>query len=127
MADDDWTCGKGLAANAALPEAMGTFFDAMATVLELHTRALDLSQSSGRTEYEAYVQTVVKQRAIALSLATLSREMANCVDLPMAEHDMAVLSGHESTTAFQVLVKVEKALLAQLDATVDEHQRMLAG
>jgi hypothetical protein len=73
---DDWTCGKGLAANAGLPEAVGTVFDALAVVLDLHTRSLDLGEDSGRAEYDAYVRLIAQQRAIAFSLATLAREMA---------------------------------------------------
>lgn len=122
---DDWTCGKGLAENAALPEAMSTFFNALAAVLDLHTRSLDLSDSSGRAEYGAYHRTVVQQRVIASSLATLSREMAGYLDLPMAEHDLKVLSGSESTAAFQALVEAEKALLTRLSEAVEEHQQML--
>jgi len=123
---DDWTCGKGLAANAALPEAIGAFFDALAMVLDLHTRSLDLSESSGRAEYDAYEGLVARQRVIASSLAKLGREMAGHVDLPMAEHDMEVLSAPESMAAFRALVDAERALLERLTVTVEEHELMLA-
>lgn len=124
---DDWTCGKGLAANAALPEAIGTFFDTLATVLDLHTRSLNLGESSGRAEHVAYMRLVVQQRAIASLLATLGHEMAGYVDLPMAGHDLEVLSAPESTAAFQALVDAERALLDRLAATVEEHEQMLSG
>src|SRR5688572_23354469 len=40
VADEEWTCGKGLAASAELPERMGELIGRLADVLENHTRAL---------------------------------------------------------------------------------------
>jgi hypothetical protein len=123
---DDWTCGKGLAANAALPEAIGTLLGALATVLELHTRSLDLSEGSGRAEYVAYMSLVMQQRLIASALATLSDEMSGYADLPVAGHDLAVLGAPESAAAFHALVEAERMLLHRLSATVEEHTQILA-
>ena len=47
-ADDQWTCGKGLAAGADLPGKLAALLAARAEVLERHTRALDPSEPSGR-------------------------------------------------------------------------------
>src|SRR5687767_5691762 len=101
--DYEWTCGKGLAANAALPQTIAAFFDALALVLDLHTRSLDRGESNGRAEHDAYMSLVGQQRAIASSLAALGREMAGYVDLPMADHDLEVLGASESVAAFHAL------------------------
>jgi hypothetical protein len=99
----------------------------LAVVLDLHTRSLDLGEDSGRAEYDAYMRLITQQRAIAVSLATLAREMAGYADLPMAEHYMEVLGAAESTAAFLALVDAEKALLDRLSAAVEEHEQMLGG
>jgi hypothetical protein len=124
---DEWTCGKGLAAHADLPRAIGDMIEALAAMLDAHTRALDLTDEHGRNEYAAYASLVAQHRTIASSLRAMSEEMAGCHDLPMARHDMAVLESEEVTGTFASLVQVERALLRRLSATLEEHEQLLTG
>src|ERR671935_3226006 len=52
--DNQPTCGKGLAANAALPAKLAELVAARAEVLERHTQALDLTDPNARHELDAY-------------------------------------------------------------------------
>src|ERR671918_1616113 len=92
MADDQPTCGKGLAANAILPEKLAALMSAMATMLENHTRALDPNEANGRLERDAYQRLVRDQRTLASDLEALARAMQSYRDLPMPSHDMVPLT-----------------------------------
>ena len=96
MADDQPTCGKGLAANAILPERLGALMNAMATMLENHTRALDLNETNGRLEHDAYERLVSDQRTLASGLEALARALEGNRDLPMARHNLAPLNDQAS-------------------------------
>src|SRR5688500_3995388 len=86
-----WTCGKGLAASAALPAKLGELMGTMAEMRERHTKALDLGEAAGREEQTAYASLVKGYREVAVGLEGLAAEMAGYRDLPMASHDMAVM------------------------------------
>jgi hypothetical protein len=122
---EEWTCGKGLAAHAPLPLAIGDMLAALATMLDAHTRVLDLTDEHGRTEYAAYASLVAQQRMIARALRSMSKEMSGYQDMPMARHDMGILESEEFGETFKALVHAEKALLRVLTETVDEHEQML--
>jgi len=110
-------CGKGLAANAALPEILSRLMGVMAEVLDRHTRALDPSEPAGKAELEAYKSLVTAQRPIAESLARLAQEMAGYRDLPMAAHDPGVMQDPSGQAeAFARLVAVEAELAELLRA-----------
>ncbi len=87
MADDQPTCGKGLAANAILPERLAALMNAMATMLENHTRALDPSETNGRLERDAYERLAGDQRALASGLEAFARSPATNV-LPAGRGSM---------------------------------------
>ncbi len=122
---DDWTCGKGLAAHAHIPEMIGVFVESMATLFDRHTLALDPGQEAGRAEYEVYAGLVAQYRMIAASLARVSAEMADLESLPMAEHDMDVMMSDELDAAFRAVIAAERNLLSALQSTVEEHEAML--
>ena len=73
--DDEWTCGKGLAAGAALPEKLAELTGTMAEMLERHTKALDVSEAAGAQEQAAYESLVKGHREVADRLKALSEEM----------------------------------------------------
>jgi hypothetical protein len=123
---DEQSCGKGLAENAALPAALGAVTAAMAHVLELHMRALDLEDPNAAKEHEAYGKLVRDQRAAAAQLQTTARAMTGYRDLPMGQHDMAVMSDARSVAAFESFVQTKAELLALLQKTKEGDERMLA-
>jgi hypothetical protein len=124
--NDEPTCGKGLAANAALPAKLAELSAAMAEVLERHTRALDLTDPAAREEVDAYTVLVRAHRTISGELASLAQQMAGYRDLPMGRHDMAVMADPEGQAeAFQRLVAIERELLVLLNAKVKEAEALL--
>jgi hypothetical protein len=90
--EDTATCGKGIAANAALPATLSELMAALADVFARHTDALNRGEAAGRAEYEAYASLERGHREVAAALGTLADEMRGYRDLPMAEHDMAVMA-----------------------------------
>jgi hypothetical protein len=125
MADDQPTCGKGLAANAILPERLAALMNAMATMLENHTRALDPSEANGRLERDAYERLVRDQRALASGLEAVARAMESYRDLPMAKHDMSPLRDRTSRAVLSVFIAAERDLIALLQKQAAEYEGML--
>src|SRR5262245_54144012 len=115
--DDQPTCGKGLAANAALPAKLAEVLAALAEVLGRHTRALDRNDPDGLAELDAYTSLERTHRGVASELVRLSEAMAGYRDLPMAAHDMTVMADPKGQAeAFQRFVAVERELLELLRA-----------
>ncbi|MBI3965305.1 MAG: hypothetical protein HY329_06690 [Chloroflexi bacterium] len=124
--DDQPTCGKGLAANAVLPAKLAELIDARAEVLERHTRALDLADPNGRPELDAYTALARAHRGVAAELTKLAQHLADCRDLPMARHDMKVMTDPEGqAAAFQCYVAIERELLQLLQAKLEEEETLL--
>jgi hypothetical protein len=122
---DQATCGQGLAAHSSLPTKLGELTAAVADVLELHTKALDLADENARQEQRAYLKLVEQHRQTAARLFATGDEMAEYRDLPTASHDPTVLSSPEAVEAFASLVRVEQELLALLQQRVEEDRAML--
>jgi hypothetical protein len=66
MQDEQQTCGKGLAAHAALPEKIGGLIQSMAELLQNHTRSLDLDDANARLERDAYDRLIKDERSIGV-------------------------------------------------------------
>jgi hypothetical protein len=126
MADDQPTCGKGLAANAILPERLAALMNAMATMLENHTRALDPTETSGRLERDAYERLVRDQRALASGLEACARAMEGNRDLPMARHNMALLNDQASRAVLAAFIEAERDLITLLQKQAESYAVMLA-
>jgi hypothetical protein len=126
MADDQPTCGKGLAANAILPERLAALLSAMATMLENHLRALDPGEANGRLERDAYERLVSDQRALASGLEELARAMAGYRDLPMARHAMGPLTDQTSRGVLAAFIEAERELAALLQRQIRELEGMLS-
>lgn len=123
---DEWTCGKGLAAGAVLPQRLGAVAAAMAEMLRVHTEALDPEDDAAKLEHEAYRSVSQQLGQVASQLDALAREMVAYEDLPMAEHDMEAMNRpimHESFAAF---VERKQELLTLLQETAESDREMLA-
>jgi hypothetical protein len=82
--DEQRTCGKGLAERSVLPEKLGRLIAALAEVLEVHTKALDLADGYSKVEHAAYSRLVEEHRKIAAELAATAERMAGYWNLPMS-------------------------------------------
>jgi hypothetical protein len=123
---DERTCGKGLAEHSALPRLMGELTAATATVLEQHTRALDLDDSIARQERDAYAALVSEFRDVSRRLTAVAKRMAGYRDLPMGRHDMRTMMDRDNVAAFQRYVREEEELLGLLRSRLDVDHGMLA-
>jgi hypothetical protein len=126
MADGP-TCGQGLAAHSSLPAKLGELTAAVAGILEVHMRALDLGDERSRREHGVYRRLVERHRRTAAELAATGRDMAGQRDLPMGAHDLTVMSSTEAVAAFELVVEAERELLALLQERLRQDQEMLAG
>ena len=122
---DEPTCGKGLAEHSALPRLMGELTAATATVLEQHTRALDLDDPIARQERDAYAALVSEFRDVSRRLTAVAKRMAGYRDLPMGRHDMRTMMDRDNVAAFQRYVRVEEELLDRLRSRIDVDRGML--
>jgi hypothetical protein len=125
--DNQQTCGKGLAAHAPLPAALGELTAAVADVLEGHLPSLDLTDPNSRAEHEAYATLVREHRAAAEQLRATAERMAGYRDLPMGRHDVAALSTPEAAAPFARFVQLEEELVALLQARLARDREMLGG
>jgi hypothetical protein len=124
MQEEQPTCGKGLAAHAALPEKLGALLSAMAELLENHTRSLPLEDANALSEREAYDRLIKDQRVISTSLKALSDAMRSYRGLPIAPHDEGTLTDQRSLQVFDSFICAEEGVLALLQRSVDEHRAM---
>jgi hypothetical protein len=119
------TCGKGLAANSGLSAKLGDLTAAMAQILEVHMKALDLSDSNARAEHQAYQKLGQAHRAAAAQLRSLAAEMVGYRDLPMGKHDPRAMSGPEPALAFERFIQVEEELLDLLQNRLAQDRGLL--
>ena len=124
--DDQPTCGKGLAENAALPAKLGELVASMADVLEAHLPALDITDEPARVEREAYLDLAREHREAALQLRAIATQMTGYRDLPMGRHFEQAMAAPAVLDSFQRFVKLERELLALLQQRVEEDHGMLA-
>jgi hypothetical protein len=123
--DDTPTCGKGIAANAVLPERIAALLAAMAAIYENHIRALDAAEANGKLEIDAYARLMRDFRAAAKEISGLADAMRSYRDLPMAEHDMAVLMDAKSIEAMEALVSAQEHLATLVTQRASEFRSML--
>jgi hypothetical protein len=121
------TCGQGLAAHSPLPAKLGELTAAVAGILEVHMRALDLGDERSRREREVYLRLAEQHRRTAAELAATGGDMAGQRDLPMGAHDLTVMSSPEAVEAFWRFVLAERKLLALLLERLGQDEQMLAG
>jgi hypothetical protein len=119
------TCGKGLAERSVLPEKLGRLMAALATVLEVHTKALDPEDSHSRIEHAAYSRLVEEHRKIATELAATAKRMAGHWNLPMGKHDPQAMSSPAAFEAFETFVEIEGEVAALFQSALPRDQQML--
>jgi hypothetical protein len=124
--DDEPTCGKGIAANAALPATIAELVTALADTLDAHRPALDQNEPAGRAEDEAYATLVREQREIATRLASLASRMQGYRTLPMASHDMTVMADLARMAPYARFVAIQRQLADMLQQSVSQGEAMLA-
>ena len=120
------TCGQGLAQNAALPANIADLFGAVAEILEVHLTALDPAHKPSRPEFDAYVGLATAHREIESRLRALALQMEAYRDLPMAEHDMDVMTSPKTAETFHRLIAQEEAVAALLKSRHDRYRQMLS-
>jgi hypothetical protein len=124
--DEQQTCGKGLAQRSTLTASLGELVAATARVLEVHMKALDLTDENAKREYEAYRELASAHRRIAIELADTASRMAGYRTLLMGRHDMSVMTSAAPRHAFAGFVKQEEALMALLHEMHAQDTAMLA-
>jgi hypothetical protein len=125
-AQDEPTCGKGLAMNSWLPAKLSDVAAAMAELLERHITALDPKDENARKEYDAYSSLVTEYREIAVRLDETAKHMAGYRDLSAAHHDPKAMADPRNLQAFENLVARKQELLDLLQKTGEEDRNMLA-
>jgi hypothetical protein len=109
-----------------LPASLGELVAATARVLEVHMKALDLTDDSAKRELEVYRELATAHRRIAVELSSLAERMAGYRNLPMARHDMAAMMAPAPRHAFAGLVKQEERLVELLRTRLERDHAMLA-
>ena len=122
---DEPTCGQGLARHAALTASLGEMIASTARVLEVHMRALDLTDDASRREHDAYRELASAHRRIAIELADTAHRMEGYRTLPMGRHDMVQMMSPAPRHAFAGFVNHEQALVSLLEARLAEDRAML--
>ena len=123
---EEQTCGKGIAEHSVVPKSLGELVAATARVLEVHMKALDLTDENAKTELEAYRELAAVHRRIAAELSSLAERMASYRNLPMARHDMEAMMAPAPRHAFAGLVKQEERLVELLRSRLEQDHAMLA-
>ena len=119
------TCGKGLAENAVLPARLGNLLAAMAANLEVHMKALDLTDPNSRKEYEAYETLVIEIQGAAEQIKKTANRMTGYRDLPMGRHDEQAMNHPGVRETFERFVKQKQELLALLEQTGERDNKLL--
>ena len=123
--DQQPTCGQGLAQHAALPLRFADVLGAVAENLELHLTALDPNDRGSRPEFDAYVVLATQHRELESRLRALALQMEGYRDLPMAAHDMSVMTSPKMVQPIERLVAQEESLATLLRESVDQYRQML--
>jgi hypothetical protein len=119
------TCGRGLAKHSALSAKMAELTGAVAAILELHMKALDLTDASSTRELDAYRQLANQHRDAAAQLRTIATEMAGYRDLPMGRHDPKAMGAPAVVDGFETFVNLERELATLLEARLEQDREML--
>jgi hypothetical protein len=124
-ASDQQTCGKGLAENSVLPAKLGELISAMAGNLEMHMKALDLTDPNSRAEHDAYEKLLKELRASAAQLSVTANHMAGYRDLPMGRHDQKAMTHPRVLEAFERFVQHKQEFLGFLQQTSARDHQLL--
>jgi hypothetical protein len=109
-----------------MPAALGELLAATARVLEVHMKALDVSDPIAKRELDVYREIATTHRRIAIEMSALAELMARQRDLPMARHDMTAMMSAAPRHAFAGVVKQEERLVELLQTRLTRDRAMLA-
>lgn len=123
--DEQPTCGKGIAERSRLTALLGELVASAARVLEVHMKALDITDPNSKLELDAYRDIATAHRRIAADLANTADRMAGYRTLPMGRHDMAAMMSPAPRHAFSGFVEVEEDLVAFLQKSLEQDHAML--
>jgi hypothetical protein len=124
-ADEQWTCGKGLAEHAKIPTKMADFLKSLAANLREHVPTIDTSDAPGQAERDAYVHLSTEFEAVSEHLARTAKRMRACRDLPAAQHHDEALADARLLQVFERFVALEKELADLLATAVEEDGQLL--
>jgi hypothetical protein len=124
--DAPQTCGRGLAEHSALPAKLAELTEALAVILEIHMKALDLTDPVSNKELDAYRQVANEHRDVAAKLHSIASEMAGYRDLPMGRHDPNAMASPAAADAFDRFVKLEEELVALLHQRLEQDHEMVS-
>lgn len=125
MAQEEQTCGAGLVEHAPLPNVFAELMASVAEILEVHTRALDLTDEGARVEHSAYERLVEHHRSAADPLRATGQALTGCRELPLARHDPQAMASTDAVATFSRFVPVERRLLALLRERLPRDEQML--
>jgi hypothetical protein len=97
----------------------------MAENLEVHRRALDLTDQNSRAEHDAYGELVRELKQAAGQLETTANRMAGYRDLPMGSHDKQAMTHPRVRETFESFVKQKQELLSLLEQTAGRDSNLL--
>ena len=123
--DEQPTCGKGIAERSKLTSMLGELVASTARVLEVHMKALDLTDPNSKLELDAYRDIATAHRRIAADLANTAERMMGYRTLPMGRHDMAAMTSPAPRHAFAGFVKLEEDLAALLSKSLEQDRAIL--
>ena len=113
--DEQQTCGRGVAENAALPARLAEVIEAMADNLRVHLQALELDDEPAREEHAVYLRLVEEQRQAGGRLRAVAGEMAAARDLPMGRHDPQAMTSPEVGDVYRRFTKARDELADLLE------------
>jgi hypothetical protein len=122
---EEQTCGKGLAENSVLPAKLGELISAMASNLDTHRQALDLTDQNSRAEDEAYEKLLKALRQIAAQLSVTASEMAGYRDLVMGRHHQKAMTHPRVRQTFEQFIQRKGELMELLKQTDDRDIQLL--
>ena len=123
--EEAWTCGKGLAAHAAIPAGIAELLRGLAANLHAHVPTIDVADPHGEAERRAYVGLAEQYDAVAAQLSRAALEMEGCRDLPAARHHEEALADPALLDTFRRFVAVETELAALLARSAEEDAQLL--
>jgi hypothetical protein len=124
--DEQQTCGRGLAENAALPAKLGELTRALGAILEAHVPSLDPTDEPSRKEREVYRRLVDELEHVGAQLGGIARRMDQARDLPMGRHDQAAMGSPAVGQSFRRFVEIEQELRTMLERRLEHDRQMLA-
>jgi hypothetical protein len=125
--DNEPTCGKGIAGSARLPASLADLMAAMAATLAEHRKAIITSDPAGRDEDDAYAGLIADLQDVSGRLSAVAQRMEDYRTLPMAAHDMGVMTDPATLAPYARFVEIERGLAGMLTVAVGQGEALIRG